>query len=85
MTNRRARHGNRDARDMARGVGVCNEVRAANRIELGKWMKEAETKKTNAGAAVAACWIKRSQKSSPADAYVVKSGAQCGALLREAE
>jgi hypothetical protein len=81
---RRARRGTRDAGDIAGVAGVCIEAKNEKRIALAEYLDETQIEKANAGAAVAACWIKRPRKTSPAHGNVVMSGAQFVQLLREA-
>jgi hypothetical protein len=81
---RRTRNGAQDRGDVAGVAGVCIEAKAEKKISLAEYLNETEAEKANAGAAVAACWIKRPRKSSPAEAYVVMSGAQFVELLKAA-
>jgi Holliday junction resolvase len=81
---RRARRGTRDAGDIAGVVGVCIEAKNEKRITLAEYVDETQVEKANANATVAACWIKRRGKTSPAHGYVVMSGQQFIELLREA-
>ena len=81
---RRALNGNTDRGDITGLPGVCIEAKSAARVELGEWLKEMLTEKTNARADVGAVWIKRRGKTSPGDAYVVMDGRQFVQLLKEA-
>lgn len=81
---RRALAGGKDRGDVAGVAGVCVEAKAAREHQLAAFMKETLTEKTNSGARVAVCWLKRRGKTSPGDAYVVMTGAQFVELLQEA-
>jgi hypothetical protein len=84
FAERRARRGNKDAGDVAGVARVCLELKAEKRITLSEYLDETLVEQTNADAAVAACWIKRPRKTSPAHGYVVMSGAQFVELLKAA-
>jgi Holliday junction resolvase len=81
---RRARRGNHDAGDVAGVAGVCIEAKAEKRIALAEYVTETETERVNANAALGVAWIKRPRKGSPADAYVVMTGAQFVELIKAA-
>lgn len=78
---RRALTGNRDRGDIAGIVGVCIECKSTNRFDLAGWIAEATTEGRNADADVAVVWAKRPGRASPADGYVVMTGAQFVDLL----
>lgn len=81
---RRALAGALDRGDVAGVQGVVIEAKAAARHEFGAWLAEAETERANDRADVGVVWAKRRGKASPADAYVVMTGAALVALLRRA-
>lgn len=83
-TERRALNGSQDRGDIAGLPGVVIECKSTNRIELAQFADETEQERVNDNAAVGLCWIKRRGKTSPADGYVLLSGAQAVALLRAA-
>lgn len=71
---RRALHGTADKGDIA-GLPVVVECKAHRTYDFGGWVAEAETEALNAGVGVGVVWAKRVGKTSPADGYVVMSGA----------
>lgn len=81
---RRTLSGAKDKGDIAGLVGVCIEAKSHRVLDLASWIREVETEARNAGAAVAAVWAKRVRKTSPGDGYVIMTGAQFAALLKEA-
>lgn len=81
---RRALGGAKDRGDIAGIPGVVIEAKSAARVELGVWTAEAETERRNDGANLAAVWIKKRGKSSPADGYVVLTGEALVHLLAAA-
>ena len=81
---RRAASGANDRGDIAGIPGLVCEAKAAARMELAAWLDEAEVERRNDGAALAVVWVKRRGKASPADAYVVMTGAALVHLLAEA-
>ena len=81
---RRARTGAKDTGDIAGVIGVCIEAKNTNRIELAQFLDEATTEAANAGADIAAAWIKRRGYTSPEKGYVVLDGLTFLQLLREA-
>lgn len=81
---RRTLNGAKDRGDLAGLPGVVCEAKSAARMELAAWLDEAEKERANAGAAVGFVWAKRRGKASPADGYVVMSGAMVVSLLRAA-
>lgn len=81
---RRAHNGAKDRGDVAGIPGVVVEAKSAARIELAAWIAEAETERANDGAEYGVVWAKRKGKTSAADGYVVMTGAQFAALLRDA-
>lgn len=81
---RRALGGSKDRGDIAGIPGVVIEAKSAARVELGQWTAEAEAERVNDGADLAAVWIKKRGKTSPADGYVVLSGATLVQLLAAA-
>jgi hypothetical protein len=81
---RRRLNGSHDKGDIAGIPGLVIEAKTTNRLELAAAVDEAETEKTNAGAAHGVAWIHRKGKASPLDGYVVMTGAGFLALLKEA-
>lgn len=81
---RRARTGAHDQGDITGIPGVVIEAKDAARVDLARFADETETERANAAADIGAAWIKRRRRSSPADAYVVMTGATFTRLLREA-
>lgn len=71
---RRALHGSVDKGDIA-GLPVVIECKAHRTYNFGEWVAEAEVEAGNAGVSVGVVWAKRVGKTSPADGYVVMSGA----------
>ena len=80
---RRARTGAHDQGDITGVIGVCIEAKNTNRIEPATFLDEAHTEGVNAGAEVAAAWIKRRGRSSPEHGYVLLDGATFARLLRQ--
>lgn len=81
---RRARTGAHDLGDITGVVGVCIEAKNTNRIELANFLDQANDEGANAGAEVAAAWIKRRGKTSPEHGYVLLEGATFTRLLKAA-
>ena len=81
---RRAKTGAADKGDITGVIGVCIEAKDTARFEPARFLTEAQTEATNAGADVAAAWIKRRGKSDAADGYVLIDGRTFMYLLREA-
>lgn len=81
---RRRLSGALDRGDVAGVPGVMIEAKAERAITLAAYLTEVEAQTRNAGALVGVAWIKRRGKTSPADAYVVMTGATFTALLVEA-
>lgn len=79
---RRALSGAADRGDIAGLVGVCIEVKDHREIRLAEFIDEATAEGRNADADIAAAWIKRRGKGSPADWYVVMTGETFTDLLR---
>ncbi|HET7409264.1 MAG TPA: hypothetical protein VFJ13_03625 [Paracoccaceae bacterium] len=79
---RRALAGAADRGDIAGVPEVCIEAKCARAIELASWADEARAEAANAGAGIAAVWVHRRGRSSPADGYVVLDGATFAAMLR---
>lgn len=80
---RRALKGGKDEGDIT-GLGpVCVEVKNCKTMDLAGWVDEAMVEKANARAEIGAVWAKRRGKGSPADWYVVMTGAQFADLLIE--
>jgi hypothetical protein len=84
QVERRALGGNQDRGDIAGVPGLVVECKSAARLELSAWLTEAEAERANDGADLAVVWAKRRGKASPADAYVVMTGAALVHLLCEA-
>jgi hypothetical protein len=81
---RRALHGTYDLGDITGIPGVVIEAKNAARHEIASWLDEAETEKANAKADVGAVWFKRKGKASAEDGFVLMTGTQFMALLRDA-
>jgi len=81
---RRALSGNNDRGDLAGIPGLVIEAKCAARLELSAWLDEAETERANDRADLGVVWAKRRGKASPADAYVVMTGAALIHLLAAA-
>ncbi|MGI8701638.1 MAG: hypothetical protein ACR2JU_10625 [Nocardioidaceae bacterium] len=79
---RRALSGNRDRGDVAGIAGVVIEAKAAKALDLAGWTAEAEAERVNDGAHLAAVWVKRRGKGSPADGYVLLDGRTFVSLLK---
>ena len=71
---RRALGGSKDRGDIAGIPGVVLELKSAARHELAAWVDEAEAERVNDRADVAAVWVKRRGKSSPAAGFVILTG-----------
>lgn len=81
---RRALNGNADRGDVAGIPAVVIEAKNCKTQTFGAWLDEAEVEKANDGAVVGVVWAKRRGKTDPGAGFVVMSGAQFVALLREA-
>lgn len=81
---RRALNGAKDRGDIAGIPGIVIEAKNAGRIELAKWMDEAEAERINDGADFGVVWAKKRGRASAGDGYVVMSGAAFTSLLRAA-
>jgi len=81
---RRALAGAKDRGDIAGLPGVVIEAKAAAKLEFGPWLNEAETERANDRADIGVVWAKRRGKGSPADAFVVMTGATLVHLLAAA-
>jgi hypothetical protein len=81
---RRTQAGANDRGDVAGLPGVVIECKSAKRYELGQWLKEAHTEKTNAAARLGLVWMHRKGKASAGDGYVVIDGHTLVYLLKEA-
>lgn len=84
LAERRALNGAKDRGDVAGLPGVVVEAKNATRHEIAAWVDETEQERRNDGAAIGLCWIKRRGRTSPADGFVVLTGAQAVALLKAA-
>lgn len=81
---RRALGGTLDRGDIAGIPGVVFEAKNASRITLSEWLAEAEAERANDHATYGIVWAKRTGKTSPADGYVIMTGAALVQLLTEA-
>lgn len=81
---RRALAGTLDRGDIAGIPGIVIEAKSAARLDLAGWLAEAEQERVNDHATYGIVWAKRTGKTSPADGYVVMSGATLVQLLTEA-
>lgn len=81
QAERRTLCGAKDRGDIAGIPGLVIEAKSAARMELAAWLDEAEAERVNDGADVAAVWVKRRGKTSPAAGYVVMDGATLVRLL----
>lgn len=79
---RRALAGVNDKGDIAGVPGVVIEVKNCSRMDLSGWVREAETERDNAHAAVGVVWHKRRGKADPAHWFVTLTGSQFVELLR---
>ena len=64
------------AGDIDVAPGVVIECKSVARIDLAAIVDQTEAARTRNKADIGAAWIKRRGKSSPADGYVVMTGAQ---------
>lgn len=80
---RRALNGNRDRGDIAGLPGVVIEAKSQNRTSLAEWVDETTAEVANDGAWLGVTWAKRKGKASAGEGYVVMTGHQFAALLRE--
>jgi len=81
---RRALNGSTDRGDVAGIPGVVIECKNEKAVSLAAYADETERERVNDGARHAAAWIKRRGKASPADGYVLLSGAGFLRLLADA-
>lgn len=81
---RRRLSGAYDRGDIAGVVGVCIEAKNTTKLDISAALNEALVEAKNAGASVAAAWIKRRGKSAGGDGYVVLDGHTFMQLLKEA-
>ena len=81
---RRALSGGKDRGDVAGVAGVVIEVKDCKTLTFGPWLNEAETEKANDHAAVGAVWAKRRGTTDPGKWFVLMTGEQFTALLKEA-
>lgn len=86
---RRTKNGAKDRGDIAgirsvMGGRVVIECKNTTRMELPKWLREAETERGNDDAAVGVVAHKRSGSTNPADQYVTMSLATFAELLQGA-
>ena len=81
---RRALGGSNDRGDIAGLLSIVIECKSAARHELAAWLDEAEAERRNDRADLGVVWAKRRGKASPADAYVVMTGAALVHLLAAA-
>lgn len=81
---RRALHGGLDRGDLAGIPGVVVQAKNAARDRLAEWIEEAEIQRVNDGADIGLVWMKRRGKASPADGFVVMTGASLVRLLAAA-
>ena len=81
---RRALAGALDKGDITGIPGVVIECKSQARHSLAEWADETEQERINAGADTASAWIKRRGFTSPGKAYVLLSGEQYAALLKQA-
>lgn len=81
VVERRALHGGKDKGDVAGIPGVVIECKNEKTLTLAAYVDEAVAEGDNADADVAAAWIHRRGKASPADGYVVMTGTQFVSLL----
>lgn len=83
-TERRRLTGAYDKGDIAGIPGVVIEAKNTAAVNMAGFLDEAEIEKVNANAAVGVAWIKRRGKPDPGDGYVLMTGNQFTALLRDA-
>ena len=81
---RRALSGRADKGDINAAPGLCIEAKSQSRYSLAEWVDEAAVEGRNAGADVTCVWAHRRGKASPAEGYVIVTGAQFVELLRAA-
>ena len=81
---RRSLAGKHDRGDVAGVIGCVIEAKSQARHSWSEWLDEAEAEKSNDGADVGVVWAHRRGKASPADGYVVMTGAQFVELLQAA-
>lgn len=78
---RRARTGARDEGDIAGLRSFCIEAKSASRFELAAWVTDAKEEAVNARVPFGIVWCKSKGKTSPADVYVILTGATFVELL----
>jgi len=81
---RRALNGGKDRGDIAGIPGLVIECKNEKAIALAAYADETEAERRNDGARIGLAWIKRRGKASPADGYVLLSGATLVRLLADA-
>lgn len=81
---RRIAGATKDRGDIAGIPNVVIEAKNQRALDLAGWITEAETERANDGATHGIVWAHRTGKSSPADGYVIMTGATLINLLREA-
>jgi len=81
---RRRLAGIRDKGDIAGIPGVVLEAKAARSYALPGWLRETETERINAKAAIGACWIKRTGKTCAGEGMILMRPDIFLRLLREA-
>ena len=81
FAERRALAGNKDKGDIAL-PGIVVEVKDCVRLELAKWVAEANQEAANAEVPVGVCWFKRKGTTDPGRWYVLMDGATFTELTR---
>lgn len=81
---RRALNGATDRGDIAGIPGLVIECKNERTISLAQYTTETEAERVNDGARHGIAWIKRRGKTSPADGYVLLTGAGLLRLLADA-
>lgn len=84
LVERRTLSGRYDKGDIAGIPGVVVEAKDQQTLRIPEWWRETLVEAENAGADIAALWVKRRGFTSPADGYVVISGETFVELLHEA-
>ena len=77
-------HGNTDKGDIAGTPGLVWELKNCKKIELSKWLAEAETERLNAQADLGIVVAKRRGHGNPAEQYAVLPLQALVDLLKEA-
>lgn len=78
---RRTLSGTRDRGDIAGLPGVVIEAKNEARVALAEYITEAEAERQHANASVGVAWVHRRGRTSPADGYVLMTGATFVGLL----